>query len=125
MIWATTDNDRPLMPLLRPIDRSIRRMQRRGPRQEDMDRVIAGWETWMLQSLEDPNVLADALAHCTVYTGSPDCLADDMERYRRLTPDDVRRVANTYLVPERVVLSVLPTLHRANAIPGSVPVEAP
>ena len=40
--------------------------------------------------------------------GDPGYLSKDFERYQKVTPEDVQRVAKKYLGPGRIVLEVLP-----------------
>ena len=70
-------------------------------------------------------VLADALALCWARFDDPDCLADDLARYLAVTPEDVQRVANTWLTDDRLILSVLSFREAALAVPDSAPVVPP
>ncbi len=124
VIWASRD-DRPLGRLIRPIDRSLERIRREGVSAEAVQRVQARWETETLQALEDGEALADSLALCQARTGEADCLADDLARYLAVTPEDVQRVARTWLGPDRLVLSVVPASAEGLAVPGSTPVVPP
>jgi len=79
----------------------------------------------MLDALEDPLDRADLLATCYGRYGRPDCLEEEWARIEAVTPDDVSRVARTYLVPERrVTLSTVP-VGREGALPGAQPVVLP
>jgi predicted Zn-dependent peptidase len=44
--------------------------------------------------------LAESIHRVTMFLGSPEELNTELERYEKVTLDDIRRVARTYLVPE-------------------------
>jgi zinc protease len=52
---------------------------------------------------------ADQLNYYHYFVGTPDYFERDLDRFRRVTPADVQRVARQYLLQQRrVVLSVVP-----------------
>jgi zinc protease len=51
---------------------------------------------------------ADMLNEYAYFTGDPDYFAKEIAGLRRITRDDVRRVARTYLLAPKVLLSVVP-----------------
>jgi zinc protease len=124
VIWATRDSE-PLEPLIKHIDRELTRIREAPPSQEEVDRVLARWKTQTLQSLEDHASLADALGLCWARFDTPDCLDSDLARYLAVTPEDVQRVAQTWLTDDRLILSVLSFQEAALAVPGSAPVVPP
>jgi predicted Zn-dependent peptidase len=44
--------------------------------------------------------LAESLHRATMFLGSPEALNTELERYEKVTLDDIRRVARTYLTPD-------------------------
>lgn len=53
--------------------------------------------------------LAEAIHRANMYFGTPEAINSDMDRYMRVTLDDLRRVARMYLQPQNsVVLLVIP-----------------
>ena len=44
--------------------------------------------------------LAESLHRATMFLGSPEALNTELARYDRVTVDDIRRVARTYLIPD-------------------------
>ncbi|MCB9763383.1 MAG: insulinase family protein [Alphaproteobacteria bacterium] len=124
-VFHATRDDRRLKPLLRVLDRELDRIRETPPSQEEIDRAISIWWADTVRALEDHEALADAIGECIVTFDEPDCLADDLGRYLAVTPEDVQRVANTWLVEQRVVLSVVSAGERRLEIPGSAEVYAP
>lgn len=95
------------------------------PTAAELDRakreIKAGW-LGGIETLEDRALW---VADCQYYHGRPDCLADQWKRYEAVTTDDLVRVAQKYLVPERrVTLSVVPKGDGGQLV-GAVPVELP
>ena len=99
--------DEPLAPALRVVDREIARIQRCGVRQEEVDRVVGAWLGDELPALQDADVLADVLAVCAANHGDADCWSEEMQTVASVTPEDVQRVARTWLGEDRILLSVV------------------
>ena len=79
------------------------------PSDEEMARALSSVKAVMLDSLERYDSRADIFVQCYLDYGDPNCLAQDWARYTAVTSDDLVRVAETWLVPERrVTLSVVP-----------------
>jgi predicted Zn-dependent peptidase len=51
---------------------------------------------------------AGQMATYAGYMGKPNWFQADLDRYRSVTPADVQRVANTYLTPNRLVMTYTP-----------------
>ncbi len=62
----------------------------------------------LLDATADVPSRADALNFYNYFVGTPDYAGDDVARYDRLTPDDIRRVAAKYLGGHKVILTVVP-----------------
>ena len=66
------------------------------------------------------------MVDCYRYTEDPNCLANDWARYEAVTPEDVLRVAETYLLnAQRTTLSVVPKGEADSALDGATNVELP
>src|SRR5205823_13356904 len=74
------------------IDAELSRLAQQGPTQAEVDRARNGIERRMFERIEKVGGRADRLNYYNQYTGDPGYLPKDVERYRRVTPDDVRRV---------------------------------
>jgi zinc protease len=116
----------PRLPRLqRIVDKELARLVRKPPSEEEVERARRQVKSGVLDSLEQPADRAEWLVDCQRLRGAPDCLVAEWARYEAVTPEDVRRVVETYLVPERrVSLSVVPA-GWGGALPGAEPVELP
>ena len=53
--------------------------------------------------------IADKLANYHIFFGDANLINSEIDRYMKVTKEDIKRVANTYLIKEnRVVLHYLP-----------------
>lgn len=114
---------------LRRLDRvmsaEIARLVSQPPTEAELDRARRATRGWLLDRLEDNAERAEMMVDCWRAKGDGDCLADEWARYEAVTPDDLVRVARTYLTPERrLTLSVVPR-GRGGALPGARTVELP
>lgn len=121
-----TRSQEPVKPLLRQVDREIAKVQKRGVKDKELERIQSWWRTEYIRALEDMEFIADGLAECFWTFGDADCLDDDLQRYLDVTPADIQRVAQTHLGEDRVLLSVAGG-HRIDdlALPESSLVGAP
>jgi zinc protease len=108
-LFTTARPGHGLDELQRVVDEEIRRMAEAGPTAREVQRVQNQIEAQFLRSMERVGGKADNLNYYNYFTGTPDYFERDLERYRRVTPADVQRVARQYLAEaNRVVLSVVP-----------------
>jgi zinc protease len=101
-----------LNELQRVVDEEIRRLAETGPTPREVERVLNQTEAQFLARMERVGSFggkADQLAYYDYFVGTPDYFQADLDRYRRVTPADVQRVARDYLLRRhRVVLSIVP-----------------
>jgi zinc protease len=90
-------------------DSVLERVKREGPTTEEIQRATAGLEFGFVSGLESNLGKAETLLNGSVYLGDPGYYRTQYQKLRGVTPNDVKRVANTYLGAGRVVLSVVPT----------------
>jgi zinc protease len=64
---------------------------------------------------------ADRINNFMTFRGRPDLFNEELENYRKVTIQDVRRVAETYLNKPKVVLSIVPKGKRDLAAAGATP----
>jgi zinc protease len=115
----------PLPKVAAVVEGTIAKIQAEPPTAAELDRARKGMRSWWLDSFEVPEDRASELANCQVTRGRPDCLPAEWARYEAVTPQDLSRVARTYLVPERrISLSVVPK-GDDGALPGAQLVEVP
>jgi len=108
-LFATARPGHDLNELQHEIDAQIRILADSGPTPREVQRVQNENEAQFLDQMETVLGKADQLNQYQYFVGTPDWFQQDLERYRRVTPADVRRVARQYLADaHRVVLSVVP-----------------
>jgi zinc protease len=93
------------------IDAELKALRDTGPSEQEVERARNTIETAMLTSIEKlgGTGLANQINQYNQYTGDPGYLPKDIERLRRVTAADVRRVAQAYLQPNaRVIVSGVP-----------------
>jgi len=93
------------------IDAELKALRDTGPSEQEVERARNTIETAMLTSIEKlgGTGLANQINQYNQYTGDPGYLPKDIERLRRVTAADVRRVAQAYLQPNaRVIVSAVP-----------------
>lgn len=96
------------------------------PTPEELERARRAQRTGMLDALELAEGKAETLVDCWRATGDANCLPADWARYQAVTPDDVVRVARTYLVDRGPwTLTNVPRGDAASALPGAHVVELP
>lgn len=103
-VVATARPGVPLGRLRSAMDEEIGRIAEEGPTDDELARVKAGAQVAFLAALERLATKADLLARYTTFLGDPDRLGEDWARFRRVSPDDVRRVAREYLLAPRIEL---------------------
>ncbi|MEK6768263.1 MAG: pitrilysin family protein [Gemmatimonadota bacterium] len=111
-IVATARPGHDLNEIQRVIDEEIRRIAETGPTQRELERVQNSDEAQFLDGMERVGGFsgkANQLNFYNYFVGTPDYFQRDLERYLRLVPADLQRVARQYLTQaHRVVLSVVP-----------------
>ncbi len=106
---ATARPGHDLNELQREIDAQIRLIADSGVSAREVQRIQNQTEAQFLGSMETVLGKADQLNQYQYFVGTPDYFQQDLDRYRRVTPADVQRVARQYLAnAHRVVLSVVP-----------------
>lgn len=115
VIQATPRPGHTLTELEAQVDSVLDRFRRDGPTAEEMTKATAGTEFEFVSGLESNLGKAELLLRGSVFHG-------DAGYYRKLyagitsvTAADVKRVANKYLTPGRVVLSIVPIGKAADA----------
>lgn len=89
----------------------IARLQQEPPSEDELQQTLHRVEARWIRSLESVGGFggrADQLNYYNVMTGDPANVTRDFERFARVRPEDVQRVAQHYLNPTCVVLEVQP-----------------
>ncbi|TGE14461.1 M16 family metallopeptidase [Hymenobacter elongatus] len=91
------------------VRQSLSEFERRGVRDEDIQRFKASREATLVTSLGSVSGKVSRLAANQTYSGNPNYLTVELQRLRALTKADVQRVYTQYIKGKKaVVLSVLP-----------------
>ncbi len=110
-ITATLRSGQSIQDLEKALQEEIQRVQQTPPSEEELQQALhrleAGWIA-SLQSVGGFGGRADQLNYYNVMTGDPANLSRDFERFLRVRPEDVQRVARQYLTAVRLVVEVQP-----------------
>ena len=82
---------------------------REAPSAAEMERAVTGLEARHVMELQKVNERADQISMLTTYFDHPELVSEEIELYRAVTPEDVRRFVEEFMAQDnRVVLSYLP-----------------
>ncbi len=124
IVYATAPK-KPLTKLASVAESVIADVITTPPTAAELDRAKRQYKADLLDPLETLESRAEWLADCQFYDGRPDCLADRWKKIDAVTSDDLVRVTQTYLTPERrTSLSIVPK-GDTGMMPGADVVELP
>ncbi len=89
-------------------DAAIDKLKGEGPTADELQKATAGKELDIVRRLESNLAKAQRLTDGAGFHGDPVYFRTEYQKSLAVTAADVQRVANTYLTPGRVVLSVVP-----------------
>lgn len=96
------------------LDRVIREVQDKGVTQEEITAAVKQLTVQAVDSVRTPDGMAQLMGTVEMIFGDPDRYADDLKKYLKVTRDDVKRVANKYMLPNnRSVVTLKPESERA------------
>jgi zinc protease len=110
-IVATARPGKTLADLEGAINEEIEKLQHDGPTPQELERAYNSREAnvvYRLQTIGGFGGKNDQLNQYATFLNQPGYFQKDLERYRRVTADDVKRVANQYLTDKRLVVNVVP-----------------
>ncbi len=88
---------------------SLSEFEKRGVTDDDLIKFKAGFETNVINSLSSVKGKGAMLADYQTFTGNPNYIINEMERYNKVSKEDVMRVYNKYVKNQHaVILSVYP-----------------
>jgi zinc protease len=90
------------------IERELARIAAEGPSEREIQQAKNAIEANFLNRLEFVSAKADQLSSYYFLTGQADGFQADLDRYRSVTAEDVKRVVQRYLTRPRVMLSIVP-----------------
>ena len=106
------------------IDEQLQQFLAEGPTERELLRAKNGWEATFVSGLESVDDRANTLNDYWLHTGDPGYLATDIARYQDATLTGVRAAAEATLVPERLVLWVVPEGEKADSVGDGTADEA-
>ncbi|HWX25174.1 MAG TPA: insulinase family protein, partial [Vicinamibacteria bacterium] len=123
-VVVTAREGHPLEEIRSLVDAEIARLLSEPPTEREVGRVQNQNEAQLFSGLEriaGADGRGDQMNNYLVATGDPDYFQEDLARFRALSPSDIQAVAQTFLGPGRVLLSVVPSGHTELALPGAHP----
>jgi zinc protease len=94
--------------MARLVDEELRKVATEGINERELARARNTYLAGFLDQLSSVLNKADQLNYYNYFRGTPDYVQQDAARYEAVTAADVRRVASTYLMKPKVVLTVVP-----------------
>lgn len=107
-ITATARPGKTLDEIEAAINTELERIKKDGPTADEITRSITQREAQAIFGLQTVFGKGSALANYAGYLGQPNYFQANVDRYRKVTADDVKRVANKYLIANHLVLSAVP-----------------
>jgi zinc protease len=107
-IIITPRPDHSLTALEAAADAIVAKMKADGPTAEEIQRATAGLELGFVSGLQSNLGKSFTLADGAGFHNDPGYFQKEYQHYLSVTPADVKRVANKYLTPGRVILSIVP-----------------
>jgi len=83
--------------LERMLSAEVDRLSRDGVTAAELAKARNQYRASKVTERQQAFALAEAIQYATAYLGSPDAVNTDLERYAKVTVDDIKRVAGTYL----------------------------
>jgi zinc protease len=113
-ITATARPGKSLDEVEKEIVAELERIKQQPPTADEMTRALNSIESQSIFGLQTTLGKAGQMATFAGYLGRANWFQQNIDRYRKVTPADVSRVAKTYLTNNRLVMSYVP---RAGAAP--------
>ena len=107
-IEATAAEGKTLKEVEAALTKELDRLKAEPPTEAELARALAKFEKRTYSRLTSPQSRAFVLAIGFAEKDDPTYYRRDIARYFKVTPADLARVAAEYLVPEKVVLEVVP-----------------
>jgi predicted Zn-dependent peptidase len=108
-VTAVANGGRQAAELLPPVQAAIDELKKTGPTSEEVERAKRRFIAARVRGLERIGSRADTLNRYQTYRGDPGWLAQDLARYRAVTPAAVQAFAQKYLADDRrIELTTLP-----------------
>lgn len=91
------------------VQQAFTEFEDRGATDDDIKKFIATHEAGEISGLQGVSSKGAKLAYYQTFTGNPNYIQQDLNRYKKVTKEDVMRVYNTYIKNKfAVILSIVP-----------------
>ncbi|MBV6496267.1 MAG: insulinase family protein [Acidobacteria bacterium ACB1] len=120
-INATARPGKSLDDIEAAVNAEIEKIQKDGVTADEVNRAVAGREASAIYGLQTVLGKSAQLADYMGYLNTPNYFQKDLDRYSKVTPADVKRVAQEYLTKNRVVMTYVP----AKQPPAPAPADKP
>jgi zinc protease len=110
-IVVTAKPGKTLAELEKAVNEELEKLKAEPPTVAEMERAYNARESAFIYGMETVGGFggkSDQLNSYATFLDKPNYFQEDLQRYARVTPDDVKRAANVYLTDKRLVLSVTP-----------------
>ena len=107
-VRATAAQGKSIDEIQAAIDAQLAALRDKAPTPDELARALAFFEKANYDGLAEPLARAIVLGTGFAQHDDPEYYKKDIARYFKVTPEDIRRVASTYLTPERIRLVVEP-----------------
>jgi predicted Zn-dependent peptidase len=106
LLQATAKENVPIEDIESTIDEEISRLVSGGITEDELTRAKNRTEIDFAHQIENYDMRADLIGMLATFFDDPNRILDWLEPYRAATTDDLKRVAQDYLVPENRVTSI-------------------
>ena len=114
-ITATARPNKTLDEIEQEINIEIERIKKEAPTAEEVSRALNRLESQAIFGLQTVGGKADQMNSNATFFNKPDNFQWELDEYRKVTPADVQRVANAYLVANHLVMSFVPRKEKATS----------
>ena len=108
-VAATARPGKSLDDIEKEINIEIERIKKDGPTAAEISRAVNGREAQAIYGLQTVLGKGGRIAEYAGYLNKPNYFQADLDRYGKITPNDVKRIANQYLVANHLVMSYVPS----------------
>ena len=122
-VSATAKPGKTLDEIEKEINVQIEQIKKNPPTPDEMSRALNTREASAIYGLQTVFGKGSQMSNYAGYLNKPNFFQEDIERYRKVTPADVQRVANQYLNSNRLVMSYVP--RKGDAPKGNAEVNKP
>lgn len=113
IVQSTARPGKSLDEIEKEINAEIERIKNEPPTAEEMTRALNSLESSSIFGLQTVLGKADQMNNYATFVNDPNYFQKDLDRYRKVTPADIQRVAKNYLTGNRFVMQFVPRQQRA------------